>query len=46
METYQYEHYMAKEHPHCYQKDVFGHRLDPEDCGHPGTEFLISTIDI
>lgn len=46
METHQYEHYMAKEHPHRYQKDVLGHRFDPKDCGHPGTGFLIRTIDI
>lgn len=43
----QYRHYIAKEHSQDYWKDVFVHRADPKDCGHPRSGFLnLSTIDI
>ena len=42
-----YEHDLAKEHPRGYQKDVLGHRVDPQDNGYLRTGFLnLGTMDI
>lgn len=42
-----HEHDLAKEHPCGYQKDFFGHRVDPKESGYLRTGLLnLATTDI